>query len=46
MMPDVIDALARLKEREHFTGDGDLVFCSTVGARRSLRAPSPLLRRP
>jgi integrase len=31
MMPAVIDVLARLKEREHFTGDGDLVFCSAVG---------------
>ena len=31
MMPDVIDALAGLKEREHFTGDDELVFCSTVG---------------
>lgn len=31
MMPDVIDLLAALKEREHFTGDGDLVFCSEVG---------------
>lgn len=31
MTPDVIDALASLKEREHFTEDDDLVFCSTVG---------------
>ena len=31
MTPDVIDAFGRLKEREHFTGDDDLVFCSTVG---------------
>lgn len=31
MMPQVIDALAGLKERAHFTGDGDLVFCSEVG---------------
>ena len=31
MMPAVIDALARLKEREHFTEGGDLVFCSDVG---------------
>lgn len=31
MMPEVIDTLAQLKEREHFTGDGDLVFCSEVG---------------
>jgi integrase len=31
MMPNVIDTLATLKEREHFTGDEDLVFCSTVG---------------
>jgi len=33
MMPQVVNALARLKDsREHFTGDGDLVFCSPVGA--------------
>lgn len=31
MMPEVMDTLATLKEREHFTGDDDLVFCSTVG---------------
>ncbi len=31
MTPDVVDALGRLKEREHFTGDEDLVFCNTVG---------------
>lgn len=31
MMPAVIDTLARLKEREHFTGADDLVFCSEVG---------------
>jgi integrase len=31
MMPQVIDTLAQLKGREHFTEDGDLVFCSTVG---------------
>ncbi len=31
MMPEVMDALARLKEREHFTEGGDLVFCSEVG---------------
>jgi integrase len=31
MMPEVMDTLATLKGREHFTGDGDLVFCSTVG---------------
>jgi integrase len=31
MMPNVLDALAVLKEREHFTGDGDLVFCSDIG---------------
>jgi integrase len=31
MMPTVIDTLAKLKEREHFTGDSDLVFCSEVG---------------
>lgn len=30
MTPDVIDALTKLKEREHFTADGDLVFCSEV----------------
>jgi integrase len=31
MMPELVDVLAKLKDREHFTGDGDLVFCSTVG---------------
>ncbi len=31
MVPEVIDALGRLKEREHFTGDDDLVFCSVAG---------------
>jgi integrase len=31
MVPEVADALARLKEREHFTDDDDLVFCSEVG---------------
>jgi integrase len=31
MVPEVADALARLKGREHFTGDADLVFCSEVG---------------
>jgi integrase len=32
MMADVVDSLARLKERENFTADTDLVFCSEVGA--------------
>ena len=31
MTPDVIDALATLKEREHFASEDDLVFCSEVG---------------
>ena len=31
MMPAVIDTLAQLKERERFTADDDLVFCSEVG---------------
>lgn len=31
MMADVLDVLAELKEREHFTGGADLVFCSEVG---------------
>ncbi len=31
MVPEVIDALAALKEREHFTGNEDLVFCTEVG---------------
>lgn len=31
MMPDVIDTLAGLKGREHFTGDDDLVFASVTG---------------
>ncbi len=32
MTPDVIDALGRLKERERFTADDDLVFCNAVGS--------------
>jgi hypothetical protein len=28
MTPEVLDALGRMKEREDFTGDEDLVFCS------------------
>ena len=31
MMEQVLDALGRLKEREHFTGDDDPVFCSSLG---------------
>jgi integrase len=31
MMAEVIDTLAALKERERFTEDGDLVFCSALG---------------
>jgi integrase len=31
MMSEVVDLLGRLKEREHFTADSDLVFCSAVG---------------
>ena len=31
LMPRVADELARLKDREHFTDDGDLVFGSEVG---------------
>ena len=31
MVPELVDMLAQLKEREHFTADGDLVFCSDVG---------------
>ena len=31
MIPEVVDALGKLKEREHFTADGDLVFCNVVG---------------
>jgi integrase len=31
MMPELIDVLAKLKERKHFAGDDDLVFCSEVG---------------
>ena len=31
MVPDVIDGFARLKGRENFTGDKDLVFCNEVG---------------
>jgi integrase len=31
MVADVADCLARLKDREHFTGDDDLVFVNAVG---------------
>lgn len=31
MMPDVVNALAKMKERENFTGDDDLVFVNEVG---------------
>ena len=31
MVAEVIDELARFKEREQFTGDEDLVFCNAVG---------------
>jgi integrase len=31
MMSELMDVLARLKEREHFTGDDDLVFPNEVG---------------
>lgn len=42
--PEVVDALARLKERDYFTGADDLVFCSVLGgfcATASGRWPSP-----
>jgi integrase len=29
--PDVVDSLAGLKDREYFTGDDDLVFCTVLG---------------
>ena len=32
MMAAVVDALGRMKEREHFTADDDLVFVSTTGS--------------
>lgn len=31
MVDDVATALARLGQREHFTGDGDLVFAGVIG---------------
>ncbi len=31
MTPDVVTALAALKDRDHFTEDGDLVFCEDDG---------------
>jgi integrase len=31
MAPPVVDELARLKERDQFTGDGDLVFATALG---------------
>jgi len=30
-VPEVIDVLGRLKERESYTGEGDLVFCNGAG---------------
>jgi integrase len=35
MMPDVVTALAKLKERENFTGDNDLVFVNETGEHLS-----------
>ncbi len=32
MAPDVASALARLGQREHWTGDGDLVFAGEAGS--------------
>jgi integrase len=34
MAPEVVEALARLKERPHFTGDDDYVFIDSKGDRR------------
>lgn len=31
LMPEMIDAFGTLKERDHFVGDDDLVFCTIVG---------------
>lgn len=31
MMPRVVETLAKLKDREYLTDDGDLVFCNTAG---------------
>ena len=31
MMPELMDVLGKLKDRDEFTGDDDLVFCSQVG---------------
>ena len=31
LIPDVVDALARLKERGYMAEDDDLVFCNTAG---------------
>jgi integrase len=44
MVPDVADALARLKERQHFTDDDDLVFVNTTGGvhRQLVAAPAVL----
>jgi integrase len=33
MTPRVVDALAKLKERERFTGDADAVFATVLGGR-------------
>jgi len=32
MVPEVADCLAKLKSREHFTDDDDLVVCNEVGS--------------
>ncbi|MCB0862609.1 MAG: site-specific integrase [Solirubrobacterales bacterium] len=42
MMAEVVDMLARLKERDHFTEDTDLVFCSVAGGHLN---PDHLRRR-
>lgn len=31
LVPDIVDALAKLKERGYLAEDGDLVFCNTAG---------------
>jgi integrase len=33
MTPQVVDALGRLKERDHFVGDDDAVFATALGGR-------------
>jgi integrase len=46
MVPEVVDVLARLKDRGHFAGEDDLVFCSPAGEHMdNLRCAAGSMRR-